>query len=81
MRAIARVMLSVFLVAGVLLVEDESFARFQEGPYRCEVKQTSDGDFGVRELRPSGWVYIVRQLSLEEAVETLEYLKFINRCY
>lgn len=81
MKAISKIALVLLVLAGVLLIQNNGFAQLQEGPYWCEVKQTSDGDFGVRELRPSGWVYIVRQLSFEQAVETLEYLKAINRCY
>lgn len=81
MRAVSKMVLAVSVLLGTLFVSSNSFAWSQEGPHFCEIKQTSAGDFGVRELRASGWVYIVRQLSLEKAVETLEYLRSINRCY
>ena len=46
----------------------------------CQIQQTSSGDFGIREYRASGWVYLVRGLSYEEAVRALENLQATGRC-
>lgn len=46
----------------------------------CDIEQTSDGRYGVREYRASGWVYIVRGLSYSEAVKALGRLQSSGRC-
>ncbi len=80
MKAISKLILVIPVMAVVFFCRTESFAWDDEGPYYCEVSQTRAGDFGVRKLTASGWIYIVRQLTYEKAVETLEYLRLMNRC-
>lgn len=46
----------------------------------CDIEQTSNGKWGVREYRASGWVYIVRNLSYQSAQDLLERLKADGRC-
>lgn len=46
----------------------------------CDIEQTKAGDYGVRELRASGWVYIVRGLTHEEAVSAYWNLVTQGRC-
>lgn len=46
----------------------------------CDIEPTSDGKFGVREFRSSGWVYLVRNLSYEQAAKALDRLRASGRC-
>ena len=48
--------------------------------FACDIEQTKDGDYGVRELRASGWVYIIRQLTYQEAVNAYMNLVAQGRC-
>jgi hypothetical protein len=61
----------------ILLALTLSPALASAEPRTCDVEQTSDGDYGVRELRASGWVYIKRQLTEDQAYDL--YLQLVDQ--
>jgi len=52
----------------------------QANSLACDIEQTKAGDYGVRELRASGWVYIVRGLTYAEAEKAYWNLVTQGRC-
>lgn len=58
----------------VALISSSAFAA------TCDIEPTSDGKFGVRELRTSGWIYLVRNLTYEQAAKALNRLQAQGRC-
>lgn len=68
------------LILALTLFTIAPLSHADESPRQCDIEQTSAGDYGVREYRASGWVYIVRGLSYERAEAAYAHLVTAGRC-
>ena len=68
------------LILALTLLAISPVSRAEDSPRQCDIEQTSAGDYGVRELRASGWVYIVRGLSYERAEAAYAHLVTAGLC-